>query len=1138
MHNGIPVLTPIAMLIAAITGDALSQAAPPNVLLIAVDDLRPELGCYGSRIVRSPHIDALAESGRLFERAYCQQAVCNPSRTSLMTGLRPDSSGVTGNHVHFRSIHPDIVTLPQHFKQHGYHAQSIGKIYHGVFPEGASKTRWDTMGDPQSWSVPTTRFGPRYYFTESGIEQAQQAFLSMYRPKNPKPTDWTEKLVFGPMTESPDVGDETLYDGKVARAAVETLDNLKNSDQPFFLAIGFIKPHSPFVAPKKYFDLYNAEDLPLASRDSLPEGAPEFAGHGSGEIRRYTDQPGRGPIPDANARRMRHAYYACISFIDAQIGRVLAALDESGLAENTIVALFGDHGYHLGEHGLWGKTTNFELDTRVPLIIRAPGMVNVGRPTQSITELVALYPTLATLAGLPVPEHCEGRIVSDFVDSPTSGAKDFALSQYPRGSQMGYSLRTDRWRYTEWIESQTGTAAARELYDHGSDDPVETVNLAQRAEHSETVRRLSKQLRRSAGLRTEPERPNILLIVGEDHGCELSCYGDPVVETPHIDRLAEQGMLFENGYVTQSVCSPSRSTIFTGLYPHQNGQLGLATHQFRWFEQWPTTYSLLKRSGYRTGLIGKTHILPVDAVEPFVDFRFQKGSNFAKKNVSDYAVEAGKFFRESDAPFFMTVNYPDAHWPLQNEVGGLPTTRVPEERVQVMPYVGVETPRLRKIAQNYYDCMLRLDECVGQLLSQLKDSGKADNTLVVFVGDHGAQMARGKVTVYEGGMRVPYILRWPGVIPRGLRSQALVSTIDLLPTFADAAGFAPPKGIPGKSLREAFTGASDKDFREFLVCERNCDAAHTTFPQRTIRDEQYKLIFSPIRDREDPAARYYREHGATHWSGCPTDEELEQATEQVRAGHARWLRPPEFQLYDLHADPCEWNDLAGNPAHADTKSRLQTALTNWMESTNDPIRDSEKLATLMRETDAVNAAKRKSPVSGWKYLDYWRPTGNRSGKEAFPADEVLFRTSFEKGDSGRLHTRSEGSVTLHSTGTTRINTNFAHTGNRSLRMLGDANNSLILELSSAFPNARGLSFRAERWTKRSPFGCVIDIRQEGEWIELTRLDDIRVGARFRSHVRVSLPDQGKIEALRVRVTAADGGGLLIDDLTLLGNPPD
>ncbi len=476
--------------------------------------------------------------------------------------------------------------------------------------------------------------------------------------------------------------------------------------------------------------------------------------------------------------------------------------------------------------------------------------------------------------------------------------------------------------------------------------------------------------KRSTRENKNANRPNILLIVGEDHGCELSCYGDPVIKTPNIDALASQGVLFENGYVTQSVCSPSRSTIFTGLYPHQNGQLGLATHQYGWFKKWPTTYSLLKKAGYRTGLIGKTHVIPAEAVESFVDFRFQKSANFAKRKVAEYAVKAGEFFRDGDQPFFMTVNYPDAHWPLQGQVDDLPEVQVDLKRVKVMPYVGGETPRMLAVARNYYDCMLRLDACVGQLLKELDHSGKANNTLVVFIGDHGAQMARGKVTVYEGGMRVPYVVRWPGVAKANHRSKALVSTIDLLPTFLDAAGSPTPKGLPGKSIRPVLNGSEGKTFREYLACERNCDAARHTFPQRTIRDARYKLIHSPVRDREDPAARYYRTHGHAHWSGCLTDKELVGATEQTKAGYARWLKPPEFQLYDLKTDPYEWTDLSNNPKHADAKHRLQTALKKWQANTCDPLADPEKLNMLMNENDAVFKTGRRSPENGWRYLKY------------------------------------------------------------------------------------------------------------------------------------------------------------------------
>ena len=476
--------------------EAQSVTDRPNVLFIAVDDLRPELGCYGRTHVHSPHIDALAASGRLFKRAYCQQAVCNPSRTSVLTGMRPDSTGITGNHAHFRAQHPNIVTLPQHFKQHGYHAAAIGKISHGVFPDGASITQWDTMGDPESWSVPAIRFGPRYYYTEDGIAAAKETYEKVYKPKNPSSGDWTKKLVFGLATEAPDVPGNTLYDGKVADAAVSALHELHDSEEPFFLAVGFIKPHSPYIAPKKYFERY--PNVLLPEHTEFPRGAPSFAGHGSGELRRYTDQPNRGTIPDVNQRRVRQAYFACISYIDAQVGRVLAELDRTGLRDDTIVVLWGDHGYHLGEHGLWGKTTNFELDTRVPLIVRTPGMKAAGQPSSSLVELVDLYPTLTELAGLPIIDQLEGKSFVPILNDPDQATKNAALSQYPRGGGlMGYSMRTETHRLTQWVHQESSDIRATELYDY-ADGLIETENIASKSPN--VVSQLSAQLGKAFGL--------------------------------------------------------------------------------------------------------------------------------------------------------------------------------------------------------------------------------------------------------------------------------------------------------------------------------------------------------------------------------------------------------------------------------------------------------------------------------------------------------------------------------------------------------------------------------------------------------------------------------------------------------------
>lgn len=470
---------------------------PLNVLMIAVDDMRPELGCYGASHVKSPNIDRLAKSGVVFERAYCQQAICGPTRASLLTGLRPDSSGVHGNHTHYRDKHPDIVTLPQYFKNNGYFTAACGKINHGVFPKG-SAPKWDVMGDPQSWSVPAFRPGPRYYYTEDGIKAAQGTFKKMF-PKRPI-SEWDKYLIFGALTEAPDVKDDVLYDGQVAERAEKYLDAFgKTKDKPFFLAVGFIKPHTPHIAPKKYFDLYDPKKIVLAEHPEWPENAPRFAGQGSHEKRRYTDQPNKGPFSTDNQQRTKQAYFACISYIDAQIGKVLDSLEKNGLADNTVVILWSDHGYHLGEKGMWGKTTNYELDTRVALICRVPSMKAAGKKSQALVELVDVYPSLASLAGLPVPKHCEGSSVGPLLNAPDKEWKPAAFSQFSRGSRMGYAMRTDRYRYVEWLDKKKNNAVvARELYDHQK-DPNETKNIADEVDQKELVQTLSETLKQGKG---------------------------------------------------------------------------------------------------------------------------------------------------------------------------------------------------------------------------------------------------------------------------------------------------------------------------------------------------------------------------------------------------------------------------------------------------------------------------------------------------------------------------------------------------------------------------------------------------------------------------------------------------------------
>ncbi|MBR9804052.1 sulfatase [bacterium] len=444
------------------------EAASPNVLFIAVDDLRVELNCYGQKHVLSPNIDKLASEGTLFERAYCQQTVCNPSRASLLTGLRPDTLRVWDLPTHFRMNRPDTVTLPQLFKSSGYHAQCVGKIFHNWVQE-------DWKGDEASWSVPSVLHYANHYHDTPKIDG----------PLPPSSASGENGI------ECRDVPDNAYYDGRVAEVAIDALDEISREEKPFFLAVGFWKPHTPFNAPKKYWDLYDRDEIPVPEHVTPPTDVPEVALTSS----RYKDGPDTEYL-----RELHHGHLAAIAYLDAQVGKVLAKLDETGLRDNTIVVFWSDHGLHLGEHGLTRKTTAFELDAGVPMIIATPEHT-AGQRTDALVELLDLYPTLADLCGLDAPEDLEGVSLRPVLENPKADVKEVALTQTPRPNYlkgklpelMGYSIRTDRYRYTEWRDFQSGEAQARELYDHQT-DPLEMTNLAGHDEHAKLIKKLGKQL--------------------------------------------------------------------------------------------------------------------------------------------------------------------------------------------------------------------------------------------------------------------------------------------------------------------------------------------------------------------------------------------------------------------------------------------------------------------------------------------------------------------------------------------------------------------------------------------------------------------------------------------------------------------
>ncbi len=449
-------------------------AAPPNVLFIAVDDLRPQLNCYGKSFMKTPNFDALAKRSVLFERAYCMVPTCGASRASLMTSLRPTPRRFVSYTARADKEAPQATTLNTLFKQNGYTTISLGKIFH--FP----------ADNVDGWSELPWRSTTNDYQDRAGMKKA----IALHRANYPR-----RSKVRGLAYEAADVADEKFRDWECATKAVQYLDRFsKLDDKPFFLAVGFFKPHLPFCAPKKYWDLYDHASIDLPDNYNAPKDAPAGAVHGSGELRAYAGIPPKGPVDRDTARHLIHGYYACVSFIDAQLGRVMKKLDDTGLAENTIVVLWGDHGWQLGEHGMWNKHSCFETSMHTPLFVSAPGIPTATR-TKALTEFIDIYPSLCELTGIKIPDHVEGTSFVPLMRDPTLPGKPIAVGRFTAGD----TIRTDGYRYSEYRANRgSGKLTGRMLYDH-RDDPDENTNVVGAESNSPIVAKMSKDLNRRKG---------------------------------------------------------------------------------------------------------------------------------------------------------------------------------------------------------------------------------------------------------------------------------------------------------------------------------------------------------------------------------------------------------------------------------------------------------------------------------------------------------------------------------------------------------------------------------------------------------------------------------------------------------------
>jgi len=498
-------------------------------------------------------------------------------------------------------------------------------------------------------------------------------------------------------------------------------------------------------------------------------------------------------------------------------------------------------------------------------------------------------------------------------------------------------------------------------------------------------------------------RPNILLIVSEDNGPELGCYGDPMARTPHLDALAARSTRFDRAFTTYSLCSPSRGSILTGLYPHQNGQVGLATHKYRMYPGIRTLPAYLKKAGYRSAILGKKHVNPEEDI-PFDRWEI-RSDNFPRKDLDGYIRASDAFIRDGDAPFLLMVNFPDAHYPLLRQVEGLPVQpRRGADMPGTLPFIGVTSPRLLEYTADYYNSMERLDALCGRLLQALQASGKADNTIVIYLGDHGAQFSRGKQSSYEAGLRIPLLVHDPRLRRQRASAPELVSVVDLLPTLLDLAGLPKPDHLPGASLLPLLRTITARPIRKHLFTASDGGAPVMFHPMRSVRDGRYKLIHNLLPDRGNPDFLLYARHFNPHFDGGTEEGELARAPGAVRRAYDRWRHPPEYELYDLQRDPLEWNDLSADPAMAVVLETLKAALQEWQRETRDPLADTAILNAYAREVDEVvmkypGEGHRKAKDFEWRFTrrfqeHVWGPAGPPSADAGEPVVASVKRAAY------------------------------------------------------------------------------------------------------------------------------------------------
>jgi arylsulfatase A-like enzyme len=864
-----------------------------NVLFILSDDARPELGCYGAPI-QTPHLDKLASQSVRFDRAYCQFPLCNPSRTSLLTGVRPTTSGVMNNGAHFRKNLPNLVTLPQLFKNHGYNAIANGKVFHGG------------KEDNESW---TATFDPK----NDGVAYVEN---STGKPT----TEWKGKVT-GQMRTS-DRRDILAGNGEghadflTADRAVEVIKEAK--DQPFFLTCGLLKPHATPAAPQRFYDLYPPEKITLpadfAPFPTPPPGFPKASLNSTN-----TDLFWNREANEDEAKLMIQAYRASVSWMDWNVGRVMQALDESGLRERTIVIFWGDHGYHLGEKGKWSKHNSlFDQGARVPLLISMPGAAGSGKACPRVVETLDIYPTLASICGLPLPKHLEGRSLQPLLQEPTATWDHPAVTVNHNNDR---SIRTERWRYCEWGGPEGGKALIDE-----QNDPQEIHNVLGQPEHAEVVKRLSEQLQKLSPTKqavAPKAKPNVLFLAVDDLNHWVGHFGrNKQTKTPHLDRLAKMGVSFTNAHCAAPVCNPSRAALLSGRRPSSTGIYNNGQPFEQAIKAADSLVMQFKNAGYETLGIGKLWHGGLGFPEQWTSIGEKKaGKNRGEGPVEDHGICGIKFGvlkadetalhdthitdygitelgKSHTKPFFLTLGFSKPHmpWNLPQKYFDLhplasielPPTKegdlddLPPAGVKMARAFGdhekvVESGRWKEAVQAYLAAISYLDEQVGRVLDAYEKSPERANTIICLWGDHGWHLGEKehwrKFSLWEESTRAPLMWVVPGVTTPGSICTAPVDFMSIYPTLCELSQVAKPAHVDAATLQPLLANPTAKwDGRAVTTYLRN---------NHSVRTDRWRYI-------------RYADGGE--------------------------------ELYDHTNDPYEWTNLASKPEHTDLKKELAAAL--------------------------------------------------------------------------------------------------------------------------------------------------------------------------------------------------------------------